>query len=211
MTEITTKCWSCEKPVPGGTDNCPACGKLQAPRASDYFAYLGIPRSYHVDEDELGEVLRERSRKFHPDRFARAEPRERTYSLQHTTFLNDAVRTLRDPQRRAEYVLSLYGLKAGANDRERAKVDPAFLMEMMELRESLADARSAGDQTALAKLGEQAKRERDALLAQSDARFAAWEKEPSSRKPLEEIVPLLDKIRYFEQIVAEAAGQPIHH
>lgn len=207
----TTKCWSCEAAVPAGTENCPACGKLQAPRASDYFAYLGLPRSYHVDPDKLGDVLREKSRKFHPDRFARAEPRERTYSLQHTTYLNDAVRTLRDPQRRAEYVLSLYGLKAGANDRERAKVDPSFLMEMMELRESLADARSAGDQDALAKLGEQAKRERDALLAQSDARFSAWEKEPSNKKPLEEIVPLLDKIRYFEQIVAEAAGQPIHH
>src|SRR5688500_10869105 len=151
MTD-SLKCWSCEKPVTGADENCPSCGKLQPPRAGDYFAYLGIPRSYHVDLDRLGELLREKSRKFHPDRFARAEPRERTYSLQHTTYLNDAVRTLRDPQRRAEYVLSLYGLKAGANDRERAKMDPAFLMEMMETRESLADAKAANDGPALAKI-----------------------------------------------------------
>ena len=109
---------------------------MQPPRATDYFAYLGIPRSYHVDLDRLGDVLREKSRQFHPDRFARAEPRERTNSLSHTTYLNDAVRTLRDPQRRAEYVLSLYGIKAGGNDRERAKMDPAFLMEMLELRKA---------------------------------------------------------------------------
>lgn len=209
MTD-SPKCWSCEKPVDAVADTCAACGKLQPPRAGDYFAYLGLPRSYHVDVEKLGEILREKSRKFHPDRFARAEPRERTNSLSHTTYLNDAVRTLRDPQRRAEYVLSLYGLKAGANDRERAKVDPSFLMEMMEVRESLADARTAKDQAALDKIGAQAKGERDALLSAADARFTAWEKAPENKKPLEEIVPLLDKIRYFEQIVAEAAGLPIH-
>ena len=191
-------------------DNCPSCGKLQPPRAGDYFAYLGVPRSYHVDPDRLGELLREKSRKFHPDRFARAEPRERTYSLQHTTYLNDAVRTLRDPQRRAEYVLSLYGLKAGANDRERAKMDPSFLMEMMETRESLADAKAANDAAALAKIGASARSERDALLAQAETRFSAWEKDTANPKPLEEIVGLLDKIRYFDQILAEAAGQPAH-
>lgn len=210
MTE-SLKCWSCEKPVSAVDETCPACGKLQPPRASDYFAYLGIPRSYHVDADRLGDILREKSRRFHPDRFARAEPRERTNSLSHTTFLNDAVRTLRDPQRRAEYVLSLYGLKAGANDRQHAKVDPSFLMEMMEMRESLADAKSAKDAAALAKIGTQATGERDALMGQADAKFSAWEKAPDDATPLKAIVPLLDKIRYFEQIVAEAAGQPIQH
>ena len=205
------KCWSCEAPLTAGDENCPACGKLQPPRATDYFAYLGLPRSYHVDPDRLSEILREKSRKFHPDRFARAEPRERTNSLSHTTYLNDAVRTLRDPQRRAEYVLSLYGLKAGANDRERAKVDPSFLMEMMEVRESLADAKAAADQAALAKIGASAKSERDALLSQAESRFSTWEKDVANKRPLEDVVPLLDKIRYYEQILAEAAGQPIHH
>lgn len=208
MTD-SPKCWSCEKPA-GTGDVCASCGKLQPPRATDYFAYLGIPRGYHVDLDALGDVLREKSRQFHPDRFARAEPRERTNSLSHTTYLNDAVRTLRDPQRRAEYVLSLYGLKAGANDRERAKMDPSFLMEMMEMREALADAKVAADKAALEKIGAQAKSDRDALLAKADASFAAWEKDLANTKPLADVVPLLDKIRYFEQIVAEAAGLPIH-
>lgn len=203
------KCWSCEKPA-GTGDVCASCGKLQPPRATDYFAYLGIPRSYHVDAEKLGDLLREKSRQFHPDRFARAEPRERTNSLSHTTYLNDAVRTLRDPQRRAEYVLSLYGLKAGANDRERAKMDPSFLMEMMEVRESLADAKAAADKPALEKIGLAAKADRDALLAKADASFTAWEKDLANTKPLVDVVPLLDKIRYFEQIVAEAAGLPTH-
>jgi len=104
-------CWSCDADA-GSTDTCPACGKLQPPRAADYFAYLGLPRGYHLDAEALSGIMRDRSRRLHPDRFAKADPREKSYSLQHTTFLNDAVRTLKDPQRRAEYLLSLYGLKA---------------------------------------------------------------------------------------------------
>ena len=44
----------------------------------------------------------------------------------------------------------------------------------------------------------------------ADARFTAWEQDLANPKPLADVVPLLDKIRYFEQIVAEAAGLPIH-
>lgn len=205
---VVVGCWSCG--ADASADTCPSCGKLQPPRASDYFAYLGLPRSFTVDADRLSEILRERSRTLHPDRFARAEPRERSLSLQHTTFLNDAVRTLRDPQRRAEYLLGLQGLKAGANDRERAKVEPAFLMEMMERREELADAKAAGDGAKLAAIGEGARAERERLLKEAEAKFTQWETAPQDRTPLEAVVPILDKVRYFEQMVAEAAGQHTH-
>lgn len=204
-------CWSCDAALDAGTETCPRCGKLQPPTRTDYFAYLGLPRSYHVDAEKLGDILREKSRKLHPDRFAKAEPREKTFSLQHTTLLNDAVRTLRDPQRRAEYLLSLYGLKAGANDRERAKVDPSFLMEMMETREALAEARAAKDAAKLAKIGGDARAEKERLLGAADRKFSQWEQQPADKAPLEDVVGLLDKVRYFEQIVAEASGQPVVH
>lgn len=204
------RCWSCDAAVEPGAETCPACGKLQPPRATDYFAYLGLPRTFSLDAERLSEILRERSRTLHPDRFARAEARERSLSLQHTTFLNDAVRTLRDPQRRAEYLLGLNGLKAGANDRERAKVEPAFLMEMMERREELADARAAGDAAKLAEIGAGARAERERLMKEAETKFAAWERAPQDRAPLEAVVPILDKVRYFEQMVAEAAGQHGH-
>lgn len=204
-------CWSCQAPLGTGTDLCSRCGKLQPPRARDYFDYLGLPRSWHVEAEKLSDVLHEKSRRLHPDRFAKADPKERTYSLQHTTMLNDAVRTLRDPQRRAEYLLGLYGLKAGANDRERAKMDPSFLMEMMETREALAEAKAKKDQPALAKLGASAKAEKERLLSAAEAKFSQWEKAPDDKAPLEQVVPLLDQVRYFEQIVAEASGQPVVH
>ena len=202
-------CWSCGAEANG--DTCLKCGKLQPPHTSDYFAYLGIPRAYHLSVDTLGEILRDRSRQLHPDRFARAEPRERTLSLQHTTLLNDAVRTLRDPQRRAEYILSLYDLKAGGNDRPGAKMDPDFLMEMLETRESLAEAKKKNDAPRLEKIRAAAKEQSAALQRQVDGRFSAWEKNRPDKKPLEQVVGLLDKMRYFEQILAEAEGRAIEH
>src|SRR5579859_2633086 len=183
-------CWSCQVALESAGESCPRCGKLQPPRTGDYFAYLGLPRSYHVDPERLAEILRERSRKLHPDRFARAEPKERALSLQHTTLLNDAVRTLRDPQKRAEYLLSLHGLKAGGQERTHAKVDEGFLMEMMETREALAEARAAQDAATLAKLSDQAKAEKAKLLGEADAKFSQWEK-TSDRAPLEQVVGLL--------------------
>ncbi len=201
-------CWSCAASAEG--DVCSACGKLQPPRTNDYFAYLGIPRAYHLDVEKLGEIMRERSRTLHPDRYARAEPRERSLSMQHTTLLNDAVRTLRDPQRRAEYVLSLYGLKAGSNDRPGAKLEPTFLMEMMETREALAEARAKSDAASLAKIVAAAKVKQASLQTQADAKFTVWEKNSAEKKPLEQIVGILDKMRYFEQILAEAEGRTTH-
>ena len=173
-------CWSCNADAGDGV-TCSACGKLQPPRSGDYFAYLGIPRGYHVDVEKLGEIMRDRSR------------------------------TLRDPQRRAEYLLSLYGLKAGGNDRAGAKLDPDFLMEMMETRESLAEAKAKSDSGRLAKISAGAKSEKDALEKQADAKFSQWEKSPADKKPLEAIVGILDKMRYFEQILAEAEGRVVAH
>ena len=203
-------CWSCQSALTAGVDTCPRCGKLQPLRTGDYFAYLGLPRSYHVDPERLSEILRERSRTLHPDRYARASDREKALSLQHTTLLNDAVRTLRDPQKRAEYLLSLYGLKAGATERTGAKMEPGFLMEMMETREALADALKAKDAAKLEKIKASATTERQSLLSAAEARFSEWEKQPEDKKPLEAVVPLLDKARYFDQIVAEASGSPHH-
>lgn len=201
-------CWNCHESAADAGDSCPACGKLQPPRTGDYFELLGLPRRWHLDAETLAGILRDRSRRLHPDRFARADARERALSLQHTTLLNDAVRTLRDPVRRAEYLLSLHGLKAGGADRERAAMEPAFLMAMMETREELAEAKAAGDRAALGRIGAGAKTERERRLAAADRAFARWEENPSDVGPLKEVVALLDEMRYFEQVAAEAEGSP---
>lgn len=77
-------------------------------------------------------------RTLHPDRFVAYGDRARMLSLQHATALNDAVRVVRDPLRRADYLLTLAGRDVTAEEGS-IKLDPMFLMEVIELREAIGE------------------------------------------------------------------------
>jgi molecular chaperone HscB len=104
----------------------------------DRFAILGVQPSF--DEPQgLDEKFRALSRKLHPDRFARGTPQERRYSLEQTTLLNEAYKTLKDPVRRAEHLLQLRGIKGDP------KMSPEFLEQTLEDREKLLEAKMSGE------------------------------------------------------------------
>src|SRR5207237_750391 len=97
---------------------------------------------FHLRADELEKQFLALSKQFHPDRFAKAAPHERLQAVQRTTELNDAYKVLRDPSRRAEYLLKLNGIDVADEKGASVKASPALLGEMMELNEQLADARN---------------------------------------------------------------------
>src|SRR6476619_1770759 len=107
----------------------------------DPFATLGAPRRYDLDLTVLEKTHRELSRALHPDRFAQSGASERRAALEKAANVNEAWRALRDPIRRAEALFRLAGASVGETNEPKAS--PAFLMEMMEDREALADARGA--------------------------------------------------------------------
>jgi molecular chaperone HscB len=113
----------------------------------DPFATLGIPRGYEVDLTVVEKTHRELSRALHPDKFVGASPSERRAALAKAVEVNEAWRIVRDPIRRAEALLKLSGVAVG-EDKE-PKVDSEFLMEMLEQREALAEAKQARDLTAV--------------------------------------------------------------
>ncbi len=145
-------CWSCEKEG-GPGPLCAACKAILPPDAGvDRFAALGLPRRFDVDLGAAEAAYKDLSRQFHPDRFAKADPRARKASLARTVQINDAWRTVKDPLRRAEYLLELagYALAGGEKSAEMSKTrkvsaPPLFLVEIMELRDELAAAQQAGD------------------------------------------------------------------
>jgi molecular chaperone HscB len=106
----------------------------------DPFALLGLPVGYDVDPAALERAFFERSKAVHPDRVAGAPAAERVAALARSRALNDAYQLLRKPALRAEYLLARAGVTIGDNER----LDPTFLMEILELREELAEARVAG-------------------------------------------------------------------
>lgn len=150
-TAAAMKCWSCEAPV-AGAHFCAACGKIQPlPGGADYFTFFGLPQKLTMDPAGLEAQFHKLSWKLHPDNFVRASKFERDLSLERSSELNDAYRTLRDPIARVEYLLLHLGLRKEGTTRQQAP--PELLEEVFELNESLDELREAraegGDTAAL--------------------------------------------------------------
>jgi len=174
-----TKCWSCQAPAPGA-HFCPACGKIQPLLAgADYFAFFGLPQKLTMDPAALEAQFHKLSWKLHPDNFVRAGESERNLSLERSSELNDAYRTLRDPIARIEYLLLHLGLRKEGTTRQQAP--PELLEEVFELNESLDELRDAraegGDTAALRERLSEAQQNFQQKLEEVDAELAAVARE----------------------------------
>jgi molecular chaperone HscB len=128
--------------------------------SSDAFGLLGLPAQFDLDPSVIEKAFHDKSKDLHPDRFANAPAAERVAALSRSRAINDAYKTLKSPVARAEYLLARAGVTIGDNER----LDPAFLMEILELREELAEARVAKQTSLIEKLcGEMKSRRKDAL------------------------------------------------
>jgi len=127
-----------------------------------HFELLGLPERYGIDAGALQQAFRRLQSAVHPDRFVAAGATERRIAMQLATRANEAYRTLADPGRRAAYLCERHGapLRAETN----TAMPPAFLMQQMEWREMLEDARRASDRAALAGLAQRLCDHRDRLL-----------------------------------------------
>jgi molecular chaperone HscB len=197
-------CWKCQAAARGPV--CQACGALQPlPPDGDHFATLGLERRYDLARAVVDERQRERSRLVHPDRWATAAPAERRLSLLWATAVNDAAKVLRDPVRRAEYLLKRLGLDVGDERAGRQQVDPSFLMEIMELREALHAACARREDARVASMRAEVERRRGALLDEIAAGFAALADEPDAA-PVAALGRKLAVMRYLGKFLDEVAA-----
>ncbi len=134
---------------------CESCGKVQPPVPVDYFTFFGLPPKLNVDVPALEKTFYELSRRLHPDLNARAgsNSKEQEWSLEQSSLLNDAYRTLREPIKRTEYLLHLEGVELeeqskNATEQARATgeikkqiVPPDLLEEVFELNMQLEELR----------------------------------------------------------------------
>ena len=146
-----TNCWSCGEMR--AAHFCQTCGKVQPPAPVDYFTFFGLPYRLNLDVSLLEREFYSLSRHLHPDINAIHTQQEQEWSLQQSSSLNDAYRTLKDPIGRTEYLLRLQGVhleeQSTAATEEarrtgRAKkqvVPPDLLEEVFELNMELEEAR----------------------------------------------------------------------
>lgn len=109
----------------------------------NHFELFGLTPAYALDLNHLDRAYRDIQAEVHPDRYARAGDAERRASMQMTTQVNEAYRTLKSPVQRARYLLELNGVDVGFETNTAMPRD--FLTQQMELREKLEEAKEATD------------------------------------------------------------------
>ncbi|EAU64154.1 Fe-S protein assembly co-chaperone HscB [Stigmatella aurantiaca DW4/3-1] len=160
--------------------------------------------TYDVDVPMLERQFRDLSLQLHPDRFARADPKERRLSLEQTTALNEAYKTLKDPARRAFYLLKLHGVDLERDDATARKhMSQEFLEEVLELREELELAVKARDLTrAQAMAVDVTVRQREAQAEAADA-LRALKNTPEDDALVKKASHALGRVRYFTRFLDE--------
>jgi molecular chaperone HscB len=219
---VPIECWSCAIGHTPSELFCPHCHKIQPPPGADYFQVFGLARAFEIDLPALETEFHRLSRKVHPDRFARANEDERTWSLADTALLNDAYRTLKDPLFRTEYLLKLQGAEIGeehaGKESRKGQADPSrvpadLLEEVFELNMQLEEMRMAR------KMGEsdpqlqadltQAKAKFEGLLTTVDedlrSQWKQWDAGDEAQKEATQktMVALLDRRRYLRNLVRD--------
>lgn len=144
---------------------------MQFDLTQNYYQLFGLPESFVIDQADLSSRFRELQKVVHPDRFASSSDQERRLAMQQATRINEAFDTLKKPVSRARYLLQLSGVEM--NDESETMADPMFLMQQMELRETLADIPSRADpQDALDKLMGEINTLQKGIIAELEQCFA---------------------------------------
>src|SRR5690606_7219752 len=146
----------------------------------------------------LEKTHRELSRALHPDKFTQAGSSERRAALEKAANVNEAWRTVRDPIRRAEALCRLAGFRVG--ETHEPKASPAFLMDVMEEREALADARAAKDLAKVKALGARIAVRAELTQQRLAAGFAL---DAPDKGAIEQLLPLLGELRFYRRFLDE--------
>jgi len=225
--EASTSCWSCG--TMRATHFCSACGKVQPAVPVDYFTFFGFPRKLELDTTALEKEFYALSRRLHPDVFAQSAKQERAWSLEQSSMLNDAYRTLKDPIKRTEYLLRLEGVAleeqskqatetARATGELKKQVVPADLLEeVFELNlhlEELRIQKKAGedDPALLEEIGKaklSLEEKYDALFEELRGEWKKWDAavdkgtEEDRRKILARMLDVLNRRNYIRNLVRD--------
>jgi molecular chaperone HscB len=137
----------------------------------NHFDLFQLPARFDIDAGALDAAYRDVQGQVHPDRFVNASDAEKRVAMQWATRANEAYQTLKHPQKRARYLVELNGVDLQTESNTAMPMD--FLMQQMEWREALGEARADKDEAALDALDTQVKAARKAQLAQAAAQLDA--------------------------------------
>lgn len=106
----------------------------------NHFELFQLAPQFHLDMAQLDQAFREVQSRVHPDKFVSASSAEQRVAMQWATRANEAYQVLKNPLQRATYLCELQGVDLQAES--NTAMPGAFLMQQMEWREELDDARN---------------------------------------------------------------------
>jgi len=159
-----------------------------------HFELFGLAPAYALDATALEAAYREIQSRVHPDRHAAAGDAARRASMQWTVRVNEAYRALRSPLERARHLLELNGVDVAFET--NTAMPPAFLMQQMEWREALEDAKAGKDATALDRL-------RDELRGESRAIEGALAERIDGARDYAGAAGLVRKMKFLQKLDEE--------
>jgi molecular chaperone HscB len=130
----------------------------------NHFDLFHLPQRFTIDTIALDKAYREVQNRVHPDKFVNATNAEKRVAMQWATRANEAYQTLKNPFKRAAYLCELNGIDLQIESNTAMPGD--FLMQQMEWREALEDAKSMKDIGALEKLDKELQHARKAEVKQ---------------------------------------------
>jgi molecular chaperone HscB len=137
----------------------------------NHFELFHLPQRFTVDLTALDQAYRDVQNQVHPDKFSNATDTEKRVAMQWATRANEAYTTLRNPFRRAAYLCELNGIDLQTESNTAMPRD--FLMQQMEWREALEDAKGMKDIDALEQLDKEVRTARNEKTAQVGAQLDA--------------------------------------
>ncbi|HUQ74835.1 MAG TPA: Fe-S protein assembly co-chaperone HscB [Burkholderiales bacterium] len=171
-----------------------AAGKALTSSGGSHFELFGIEPAFALDAAALEAAYREIQSRVHPDRFAHAGDAERRASLQWTTRVNEAYRSLKNPVQRASHILMLHGVDVAFETNTAMPAE--FLMQQMELREAIENAIARKDTNALATV--QDNLQQDKLALEKQIAQAIDEK-----KDYSQAAGLVRELQFLDKLEAE--------
>ena len=158
---------------------------------SQYFTLFQLEPAFDIDAENLEQTYRALAARFHPDKFASASAFEQKQAVMMSSAINDAYRTLKNPIDRAAYLLKTLGIDADAP--EHTSFAPDFLMQQMEWRETLMEARAESDLKTLENLNDEIRAEQEKLFCDLKQSFARQDHDTAAQQVRQG--RFLDKLR----------------
>ncbi len=137
----------------------------------NHFELFQLPQQFAIDSGQLDAAYRDVQSRVHPDKFVNATDAEKRVAMQWATRANEGYQTLKNPQRRAQYLCELNGIDLQVES--NTAMPMAFLMAQMEWREELAKARATKDAGLLDDLDSQLRTARKAQLKDIETQLDA--------------------------------------